>query len=522
MARKTMVALVGVVAALLMTAGAETPASAASPISLLLPQGSAFSVLGHSCGGIQEQAFATGFDPTSGFPTGDVYMQTRCGGSGRGGGYHVTTYSAWVDATWDYTGALVSFGVLTTAPTVDPTFSAFDSFGNEVVNQSNQAHLIWAATFVPPPRVTGVSVTIGPASGGTSLTITGTGLTAATAVDFGDTAAASFTGNGDTSITATSPEASAGTVDLTVTTAGGTSSTSSIDQFTFVAAPVVTGISPDSGPYTGGTMVTITGANLSDATAVTFGEDLVGFFVNDDSSITAYSPGVDGPDTAAVTVTTIGGTSPRTPNARFTFTAVPAPSVTGVSPGSGTINGGTTVLITGANLTNAFEVDFGAIPAEFMVNDDSSISAVSPAASAAGTVDVTVVSAGGTSAASSADQFTYETVTSVQCAALTGNLSTTMTLSRCKPRSTANRKASAPALASILTWTKSGETTIMTLNASSPGQGACRIGSIEYDISGSVDGGTSTYTAVGDTISAQVCINPKGRLSLAKGTKFSL
>ena len=47
-------------------------ATAANPTSLLLPQATAFSLLGHSCGGIQEQAFTTGFDPVSGRPVGDV------------------------------------------------------------------------------------------------------------------------------------------------------------------------------------------------------------------------------------------------------------------------------------------------------------------------------------------------------------------------------------------------------------------------------------------------------------------
>ena len=46
----------------------------------------------------------TGFDTTSGYPTGDVHLQTRCGGSGRGGGYHTTTYTAWAGATWDFGG----------------------------------------------------------------------------------------------------------------------------------------------------------------------------------------------------------------------------------------------------------------------------------------------------------------------------------------------------------------------------------------------------------------------------------
>ena len=65
------------------------------------------------------------------------------------------------------------------------------------------------------------------------MTITGTGFTGATAVDFGTTPATSFTVVSDTSITADSP-AGTGTVDVTVTTPGGTSATSPADQFTYV------------------------------------------------------------------------------------------------------------------------------------------------------------------------------------------------------------------------------------------------------------------------------------------------
>ena len=88
-----------------------------------------------------------------------------------------------------------------------------------------------------------VSPTSGPTAGGTSVTITGAGLSGATAVNFGGTAAASFTVNSATSITATSPAEGAGTVDITVTTPTGTSATSASDQFTFVApgGPTVIG-----------------------------------------------------------------------------------------------------------------------------------------------------------------------------------------------------------------------------------------------------------------------------------------
>ncbi len=321
MAREGMVTVIAAAAVSLVTVGIRTPALGQSPISLVVSQGAAFSVLGHSCGGIQEQAFATGFDAASGFPTGDVYLSTRCGGSGRGGGYHTTTYSAWVDATWDFTGALISYGVLSSAPAVDPTFSAFDQFGNEVYNQSNHAYLLLASGFTPEPRLTGISPTSGPAGGGTSVALTGTGFTGATGVSFGDAAAASFTVNADTSITAVSPLTSAGTVDVTVTTAGGTSATSANDQFTFIGVPVVSGISPTSGPISGGTTVTITGSSLAAASGVNFGENPAGFTVNDDTSITAYSPGAEAADTVHVQVVSIGGTSATSSADRFTYVA---------------------------------------------------------------------------------------------------------------------------------------------------------------------------------------------------------
>ena len=98
------------------------------------------------------------------------------------------------------------------------------------------------------PTVTGIAPDAGLPVGGTTVVITGTNFFNATAVNFGSTPASGFTVNSGTQMTAVSPAGTEGnTVDITVTTPVGTSSTSSADQFAYENLPVVTGISPDAG-----------------------------------------------------------------------------------------------------------------------------------------------------------------------------------------------------------------------------------------------------------------------------------
>ena len=260
-------------------------------------------------------------------------------------------------------------------------------------------------TYVPVPTVTKVEPSEGPVAGGTSVTITGTNLTGATGVSFGSTAATSFTVNSSTQITASAPGGT-GTVDATVTTVGGTSAPNPpSDQYTYVPEPTVTGLSPTKGPTVGGTTVTITGTNLSGATAVKFGSVAAkSFTVVSGTSITAVSPA--GTGIVNVTVTTVGGESATSSADEFGYGAV-APSVTAVEPHEGPTTGATTVTITGTSFTGAKEVKFGSVVAKgFTVNSATSITAESPAGSA-GTVNVVVTTVGGKSAVSSADDFTY-------------------------------------------------------------------------------------------------------------------
>ncbi len=257
------------------------------------------------------------------------------------------------------------------------------------------------------PTVTSVSPTSGPAAGGTSVTITGTNFTGATAVKFGGTNAISYVVNSATSIIATAPAHVAGTFDITVTTAGGTSATSAADQYTFVAAPIVTSLSPTNGSTAGGTSIAINGTNFSGATAVSFGGTAAtSFTVNSATLITATVP-AHAAGTVDVRVTTPGGTSTTSANDQYTY--VPVPTVTSISPTSGPTGGGTTVTITGTGFNYAAPsgaVKFGAANATYTINSNTQITATSPANSA-GTYDVTVTTVGGTSATSAADQYTY-------------------------------------------------------------------------------------------------------------------
>lgn len=86
--------------------------------------------------------------------------------------------------------------------------------------------------------------------------------------------------------------------------------------------------------------------------------------------------------------------------------AASSPAVTAVSPATGSVTGGTSVTITGSGFTGASSVYFGIDAATFTVNSDTSITATSPAADP-GAAGVTVTTAAGTSALSTASLFNY-------------------------------------------------------------------------------------------------------------------
>ena len=175
----------------------------------------------------------------------------------------------------------------------------------------------------PPPTVTGITPDAGSANGGTVVTVSGTNLSGATAVDFGTVAAASFTVDSSTTITATAPAEAAGTVNVTVTTPFGTSATSAADQFTF-------GSTPSAPTMTSATVASLTSASLTWSAPTSDGGSPV-------TGYTVVATDVTTPANGGETCTTTGALScvvtGLTTGDRYTF-AAEAANVYGTGPAS--------------------------------------------------------------------------------------------------------------------------------------------------------------------------------------------
>ena len=269
-----------------------------------------------------------------------------------------------------------------------------------VTTSGNTSAISSSDQFTYVPIVTGVSPSSGPAGGGSVVTITGSGFTAASTVEFGTTAGTGVTYVSATEIKATAPAEAVGPVDITVTTSGKTSAISTADEFTYV--PSVTGVSPSSGPAGGGSVVTITGSGFTAASTVEFGTIAgTGVTFVSATQITATAP-AEAVGPVDVTVTTSGETSAISSSDKFTY----LPSVTSISPSSGPAGGGSVVTIDGSGFTAASTVEFGTVAATGVTYVSATqITATAPAG--AGIVDVTVTTSGETSATSASDQFTY-------------------------------------------------------------------------------------------------------------------
>ena len=260
----------------------------------------------------------------------------------------------------------------------------------------------------PAPALLSLDPNHGPLTGGTVVTITGTGLIGSTGAIFGGTPGTTYILAADgLSATVTAPAHTVGHVNVFVQSPDGTSNGLSYTFDPAVGPPVAvaTGLSPDHGPLTGGTVVTITGTGLTDSTGATFGGTAgTGYTVNSDTTATVTSPPHAVGPVAVIVSLAAGASEP------LAYAYTPLATVTGISPPSGAVSGGTTVRITGACFTGASGVLFGTqLGTSFTVVDDSTITVVSPPG--AGSAKVTVIGAVDCGNATVGDGFRYATAT---------------------------------------------------------------------------------------------------------------
>jgi len=139
------------------------------------------------------------------------------------------------------------------------------------------------------PTFSYISPTSGPAAGGTAVTLTGSGFTGATGVNFGGVPGTSVTVVSAGQITAVTPAHAAGVVDVTVSTPAGMVKLAG--GFTYIAVPAISSINPTSGSPAGGTSVTLNGSNFTGAMGVAFdGNPGTSVTVVNDSQIIVVTP----------------------------------------------------------------------------------------------------------------------------------------------------------------------------------------------------------------------------------------
>lgn len=255
------------------------------------------------------------------------------------------------------------------------------------------------------PSIASVTPNSGVITGGISVVIAGTNLTGATEVLFGAVSATSYVVNSSNQITAIAPAGDTGEVEISVITPLG--KVTSNQKFRYVA-PSINAVTPASGPINGGTIVVIAGNNFSGVSAVTFGGvPAQSFTVNSSSQITAVTPPRASAGSVPIEITLTTGTIDSS------YTYVAAPTISLISPSSGSTSGGMSVLITGTNFLGVTSVTFGGTKAQsFTVNSETQITAVTPIKSA-GVVNVQITTAGGIATSPIAFTYTAPTITSL-------------------------------------------------------------------------------------------------------------
>lgn len=179
-----------------------------------------------------------------------------------------------------------------------------------------------------PPTVTSVSPAKGSLYGNTKITVTGTGFSNVSAVNFGVKGGGNIEVLSDTTLTVTNPDTGTpGIVNVTVIANGLTSPTSDKDQFDY-CIPEITGLNPSSSSLAGGESVTISGHYFTGCKAVNFGSaGGTSVVVLSDNKLTVTNPPRPKNETLDVTAIVQGKASAICDADKFTYSSALAPGV---------------------------------------------------------------------------------------------------------------------------------------------------------------------------------------------------
>ena len=258
------------------------------------------------------------------------------------------------------------------------------------------------------PVITSISETQFGIAGGDTVTITGEHFETGASVTVGGKKATNIVVVDENTIQFTMPAQSQGDAQVTVTNPNKKSASVSVH---FMAEPVVTALTPNSGDYAGGTRVHFDCQYILDGAKVTFdGQEgeVVGICSN---AMNVLTPFIGKTGAVDVVVTNPDGTTITLPGA-YTYNGEqpkPAPVVTKLSVTSGNVGEAKQILISGKNFRTGAEVQIGGEKATFVSMTTTTIKVKAPTTLAAGTYDVTVTNEDGTSG-SLAGAYTYNAV----------------------------------------------------------------------------------------------------------------
>ncbi|UUY05489.1 IPT/TIG domain-containing protein [Svornostia abyssi] len=273
----------------------------------------------------------------------------------------------------------------------------------------------------PAPAITGVSRSLDQANNRFIATITGTGFTGATRVDFGTVASPAITVNSSTQITAVVPAQTGPlTVSVRVTTPAGTSPVVVPGTWQYFGAPKITSVTPSRG--VAGTQVEVRGTGLEFARATVGGRVPASVSYPDQFDFLAPS-GLTG--TQPVVLTTPEGT------ASTTFTYEPVPTIASLSVTKGYVDVATPLELKGTNLIGTTVKVNGTTVVPSKVTPTSMVLTV-PKGTAAGNATIAVTGPGGTATTTFAyitRTSTAPTITGISATSWYWNIATQVTIS---------------------------------------------------------------------------------------------